>query len=318
MKARDQTLAFLLLLGTVGNLRYRPEATLSAAASTAVNGASSSEGSPGFVRRRFRGGLVDYVVAVLVGLGLAEVATLITTLYLHRVLSHKAIRLHPALTILLRLGTWMLTSISPREWVAVHRKHHNFSDVEGDPHSPYIEGYWKIMLANVYYYRREANNDNTLEKYAAGLPYDRLDRVLFRRGTLGFSLTGLILVVLMGLGPGLVALLTLAVVYLVLNAAINGAGHTFGYKSFKNDATNLRLLALITFGEGLHNNHHARPASPKLSAFRGEFDPAWPVIRLLVALRLAEVIGKVNEGWEDHRRRIPSTTASPASISAED
>ncbi len=174
------------------------------------------------------------------------------------------------------------------------------------------------MLANVYYYRREANNDNTLEKYAADLPYDRLDRVLFRRGTLGFSLTGLILVVLMGLGPGLVALLTLAVVYLGLNAAINGAGHTFGYKSFKNDATNLRLLALITFGEGLHNNHHARPASPKLSAFRGEFDPAWPVIRLLVALRLAEVIGKVNEGWEDHRRRIPSTTASPASISAED
>ena len=43
----------------------------------------------------------------------------------------------------------MLTSISPREWVAVHSKHHNFSDVEGDPHSPHIEGYWQIMLANV-------------------------------------------------------------------------------------------------------------------------------------------------------------------------
>src|SRR3712207_2065576 len=86
----------------------------------------------------------------------------------------------------------------------------------------------------------------------------------------------------MGLGPGLVAVFTLAVVYLALNAMINGAGHTFGYKSFANDATNLRLLALITFGEGLHNNHHARPASAKLSAFRGEFDPAWPVIRLMV------------------------------------
>ncbi len=261
---------------------------------------------------------MDYVVAVLVGLGLAEVATLITTVYLHRVLSHKAIRLHPTLTMFMRLGTWMLTSISPREWVAVHRKHHNFSDVEGDPHSPHIEGYWKIMLANVYYYRREANNDNTLEKYAADLPYDRLDKALLRRGTLGFGLTGLILVLLMGLGPGFVALLTLAVAYLLLSAAINGAGHTFGYKSFENDATNLKLLALITFGEGLHNNHHARPASPKLSAFRGEFDPAWPVVRLLVALRLAEVIGKVDEGWEDHRRRIPTTTASPVGTSAKD
>jgi stearoyl-CoA desaturase (Delta-9 desaturase) len=224
---------------------------------------------------------VGYVVAVLVGLGLAEAATLITTIYSHR------------------------------EWVAVHRKHHNFSDVEGDPHSPHIEGYWKIMLANVYYYRREANRYDTLEKYAADLPFDRLDRMFLRRGILGFSLTGVILVLLMGFGPGLVALATLAVVYLVLNAAINGAGHTFGYKSFANDATNLRLLALITFGEGLHNNHHARPASAKLSAFRGEFDPAWPVVRLLERLRLAEVLTKVDEGWEDHRRRLATTVVSP-------
>ena len=261
---------------------------------------------------------MEYVVAVLVGLGLVQVAGLITTVYLHRVLSHKSIRLHPALSMFMRFGTWMLTSISPREWVAVHRKHHNFSDVEGDPHSPHVEGYWKIMLANVYYYRREANNDDTLHKYAADLPYDRLDKALFKRGTLGFGLTGLILVLLMGFGPGLLALFTLAVVYLLLSAAINGAGHTIGYKSFQNDATNLRLLALITFGEGLHNNHHARPASPKLSAFRGEFDPAWPFIRLLVALRLAEVIGKVDDGWENHRRRILPVTASPAGTSAKD
>jgi stearoyl-CoA desaturase (Delta-9 desaturase) len=259
-----------------------------------------------------RGEFVEYAVAVLVGLALAEVATLITTIYLHRVLSHKSIRLHPALTVFMRIGTWMLTSISPREWVAVHRKHHNFSDIEGDPHSPHIEGYWKIMIANVYYYRREANEGDTLEKYASDLPFDRLDRALLRNGTLGFSLTGLILVLLMGIGPGLVAISTLAVVYLLLNAAINGAGHTFGYKSFENDATNLKLLALITFGEGLHNNHHARPASAKLSAFRGEFDPAWPVIRLLEKLRLAEVLTKVDEGWEDHRRRITTTTVSPA------
>lgn len=253
----------------------------------------------------FEGGFVQYVVAVVVGFVLAEIATFISTVYLHRVLSHKSIRLHPALTMFMRFGTWMLTSISPREWVAVHRKHHNFTDVEGDPHSPHVEGYWKIMLANVYYYRREANNGGTLQKYASDLPYDRLDRVLLRHGALGFGLTGVILVLLMGFGPGLVGLLTLAVVYLGFSAAINGAGHTFGYKTFDNEATNLRFLALITFGEGLHNNHHARPAAPKLSALRGEFDPAWPVVRILVALRLAEVLGKVDEGWENHRRRVP-------------
>ena len=265
---------------------------------------------------------MEYLVAVLVGLALAEVATLITTIYLHRVLSHKAIRLHPAVTMFMRFGTWMLTSISPREWVAVHRKHHNFSDVEGDPHSPHIEGYWQIMIGNVYYYRREADQDDTMEKYASDLPFDRLDKALLRNGTLGFSLTGVILMVLFGvLGSGwwgivhgLVALTTLAVVYLLLNAAINGAGHTFGYKSFENDATNLKLLSLVTFGEGLHNNHHARPASAKFSAFRGEVDMAWPVIRLLEKLRLAKVLSKVDEGWEDHRRRLPTPiTIKPAS-----
>lgn len=82
-------------------------------------------------------------------------------------------------------------------------------------------------------------------------------------------------------------------------------------ENFENDATNLKLLALITFGEGLHNDRHARPASPKLSAFRGEIDPAWPVIRLLEKLGLAKVLSKVDEGWENHRRRIPTTTVRP-------
>ena len=83
---------------------------------------------------------MGFVVAVLVGVVLAEVATLIITICLHRVLSHKTIKLHPVLTMFMRFGTWTLTGISPREWAAVHRKHHNFSDVEGDPHSPTSRG----------------------------------------------------------------------------------------------------------------------------------------------------------------------------------
>jgi len=254
---------------------------------------------------------VEYVVAVLVGLGLSQVAGFVTTVYLHRTLSHKALRLHPAMTLLMRIGTWMFMIVSPREWVAVHRKHHNFSDVDGDPHSPHIEGYWQIMIGNVYYYKREARNDNTLEKYAADLPYDRFDKMLFRYPEAGFVFTGALMVLLMGFGPGLVAYSVHTVLYIVLNAAVNGAGHTFGYKNFANDATNLKLLALVTLGEGLHNNHHARPAAPKLSAFRGEFDPAWPIIRIMEKFRLVEVLSKVDEGWDDHRRRIPKTVVSP-------
>ena len=58
--------------------------------------------------------------------------------------------------------------------------------------------------------------------------------------------------------------------------------------------------------------------SPKLSAFDGEFDPAWPVIRLLVTLQLAEVLGKADEGWKNHRRRIPRTVVSPGRTSKDE
>ena len=76
----------------------------------------------------------------------------------------------------------------------------------------------------------------------------------------------------------------------VLSSSINGLCHAVGYKNFDNTATNLRILALLTGGEGLHNNHHGYPRSPKFSWRASEIDPAWPVIRLLIALKLALVL----------------------------
>jgi stearoyl-CoA desaturase (delta-9 desaturase) len=73
----------------------------------------------------------------------------------------------------------------------------------------------------------------------------------------------------------------------VLSSSINGLCHYAGYKNFANTATNIRLIAWLTGGEGLHNNHHGYPRSPKFSFRRGEFDPAWPLIRLMTKMRLA-------------------------------
>ena len=68
-----------------------------------------------------------------------------------------------------------------------------------------------------------------------------------------------------------------------------------GYKNFENTATNLRFLALLTGGEGLHNNHHGYPRSPKFSFRPGEIDPSWPLIKLLVALKLAHPYKTIEE-----------------------
>ena len=68
----------------------------------------------------------------------------------------------------------------------------------------------------------------------------------------------------------------------MLSSSINGLCHHVGYRNFDNTATNLRLLALFTGGEGLHNNHHGIPRSPKFSFRTSEIDPAWPIIKLLM------------------------------------
>jgi stearoyl-CoA desaturase (delta-9 desaturase) len=73
-----------------------------------------------------------------------------------------------------------------------------------------------------------------------------------------------------------------------MSSSINGLCHHVGYRNFANTATNIRVVAWLTGGEGLHNNHHGYPRSPKFSVKRSEFDPAWPVIRLLTAVGLAK------------------------------
>ena len=81
----------------------------------------------------------------------------------------------------------------------------------------------------------------------------------------------------------------------VLSSSINGLCHSVGYKNFENTATNIRALALITGGEGLHNNHHGYPRSPKFSFRASEIDPAWPLIKLLIALKLAKPYKTIDE-----------------------
>src|SRR5262245_48597779 len=71
---------------------------------------------------------------------LAQIATLATSIYLHRALSHRSLTLRPAGAMLFRTLLWLLTGQSQQEWVAVHRKHHAFADREGDPHSPLLLG----------------------------------------------------------------------------------------------------------------------------------------------------------------------------------
>jgi len=224
-------------------------------------------------------------------LGILQMTVFFTTIYLHRYLTHRGLTLHPSISLLMHAHLVVFAGLVPREWVAVHRKHHQFSDKEGDPHSPYLLGIWNVMFGNYFYYRREAANPVTVSKYTPDYKPDLIDGIPNSHWgiVLGFGLFMLMF------GPlwGFVAMTSQAVLYVLLSAAINGLCHHSGYRNFDNTATNLQWVAILTGGEGLHNNHHEHPTSAKFSFLGREIDPAWPVIRLLEALGLAKVKGLV-------------------------
>jgi len=229
------------------------------------------------------------LVGTLIGLGISVIANTCTTVFLHRSLSHRALTLRQPATFIFRVLVWVTTGIRPRQWVAVHRKHHAYTDVEGDPHSPVLLGWKKVQMKNVALYRSAAKDQLMVEKYAKDLPYDAWDRALFNRAYLGLGIGITLLIVVFGPAVGIIAAVVHMNFYLAGSAAVNAIGHRFGQRTYPNEATNLQWLAFLTMGEGLHNNHHAAPSSPRLSHRRYEIDPGWWVVKTLAWTRLARL-----------------------------
>jgi stearoyl-CoA desaturase (delta-9 desaturase) len=222
-----------------------------------------------------------------------QVTILVTTVYLHRALSHRALTVKPGAALPFRVWIWVTTGMRPREWVAVHRKHHSATDTADDPHSPIVHGFWRVQLGNVGLYKKVAGDEIAVRRYARDLRADRLDRTFFDHALAGLGVgtaIAMALTSLIGLGwqVGLLGSLLHAGLYVMLSGAINAVGHTFGSRPQENSATNGQLLAVITGGEGLHNNHHAAPTSATF-ALHGEFDPGWWLVRLLRRFGLVTV-----------------------------
>jgi stearoyl-CoA desaturase (delta-9 desaturase) len=259
-------------------------------------------------------------IAPLAALALAQIAAIATSVYLHRALAHRSLRLHRIAELCFRAVLWLTTGQNRREWVAVHRKHHTFTDREGDPHSPRLLGVWRVQLLNAYYYVREARNRDTIRTFAPDIVEDWWDRTVFSWGLSGVGLGIALLCLVFGVALGLTIAVLHAVLYVfVLVPLINGFGHWRGAQNFANTAYNCRILALVTGGESLHNNHHAHPRAAKLSMGRLEFDPSWPVIRCLAAVGLARIIGPPvrfrtppDAGGEDTRAGWVSGRAEPS------
>ena len=192
----------------------------------------------------------------------------------------------------MRFWLWLTTGMVTKEWVAIHRKHHRYTEQEGDPHSPYVYSIWRVLFGGALLYKDAAKNYAMVEAYGVGTPNDWIEKNLYSKySKLGFTLL-LIFNTLLFHGWGIVIwLIQMAWIPFWAAGVVNGIGHYFGYRNSdtKDKSKNIIPLGFIIGGEELHNNHHDTPVSPKLSRKWYEFDIGWMWLNILIQLNLARL-----------------------------
>lgn len=214
------------------------------------------------------------------------------TLYLHRSQAHKAVTFHPIVTHFMRFWLWLTTGMVTKEWVAIHRKHHQASDTPEDPHSPQIYGIWRVLFGGAFLYVKASKDTKMINKLGVGTPNDWVENNIYSKyPSLGIAIMAVIDVLLFG-WTGLIVW-GVQMIWIPFWAAgvINGLAHWVGYRNYdvKDTSRNLTPIAIWIGGEELHNNHHGDGAAAKFSKKWYEFDIGWMYIKILEYLRLAKV-----------------------------
>jgi len=191
----------------------------------------------------------------------------------------------------MRCWLWLTTGMNTREWVAVHRKHHQASDTETDPHSPRIYGIWRVLFGGALLYVK-AKQDPEVMKLGVGTPDDWIERRVYTPHPFG-GIVIMLVIDLVLFGPIGLIVWGVQMLWIPFWAAgvINGLAHWVGYRNYdvKDTSRNLWPLGIWIGGEELHNNHHGEGASAKFSKKWWEFDIGWFYIKVLTMLGLAKV-----------------------------
>jgi stearoyl-CoA desaturase (delta-9 desaturase) len=233
------------------------------------------------------------------------------TVGFHRLLTHRSFRT----SRLLRAGFAALGSAAAEgpviDWVATHRKHHRYSDAEGDPHSPHV-GHgsgWRGALTGFFHAHigwvfsdMEVADEQIYAKDLVADPWIKfVDRTFVLWVLLGLAFS-------FGLGVALTGTVTGGLLGLLWGGAarifflhhstfsINSVCHFFGRKDFdtRDESRNVPWLAIPTWGEAWHNNHHAFPTSYRHGLRRWQIDPSAGMIRLLEMAGLAWDVVRVD------------------------
>jgi fatty-acid desaturase len=230
-----------------------------------------------------------YVLAINVGIGMCY----------HRLLTHRGYRVPKWLEYTMTVFATLSLEGGPIFWVSTHRVHHQLSDKEGDPHTPREGGWWAhagwILFGQSLHLQIQA-----LSRYSPDLSRDRFHVWLSKYHWIPITISAILLFSLGwywgGFVNGLAMFLwgALLRVTLGLHATwlVNSATHMWGKRRFDthDDSRNSWWVALLTGGEGWHNNHHAHPVSARHGLAWYEIDPNFWGIWILSKIGLAKKV----------------------------
>jgi stearoyl-CoA desaturase (delta-9 desaturase) len=216
----------------------------------------------------------------------------------HRMLTHQSLRVPRWLTCTIAVLGVLAMEGGPITWVATHRRHHAHSDQPGDPHNGRRGLRWS-HIQWLYRYNEDRPTADEMQRLTPDLCADPL-YVFLERSNLYWQIgLGLVLLIAGGWSWVIWGMFVRVVYTIHVTGLVNSVAHHFGYQTYRtgDESRNNWLVALLSWGEGWHNNHHAFPASARHGLRWFEFDSTWLTICALEGLGLARDV------------RLPSTEA---------
>ena len=252
-----------------------------------------------FAWKPFLVSLVLWWVATSLGVGMCY----------HRLLTHRGYKTHRWIEYFLTVCATLSLEGGPIFWVATHRIHHQYSDHEGDPHSP-IDGKWWSHMGWILMGKSMHHDTTTLARYVPDLAKDKFYIWITKYHYVPMIVLGAVLLAVGGIPYVLWGIFFRTVIGLHSTWLVNSATHSWGSRRFatRDLSTNNFWVALVTWGEGWHNNHHAHPTSSAHGLRWYEVDTNWYCIWLLKKLRLA---------WDVYRVNLSELKPSPTMVPAE-
>jgi stearoyl-CoA desaturase (delta-9 desaturase) len=209
----------------------------------------------------------------------------------HRLLTHRGFKTPKFVEYFLTFCGTLALQGGPIYWITTHRIHHAFTDAPGDPHSP-REGAWWSHMGWMVTGTAQQYDEETMRRYAPDLMNDRFHSFMNKVWWVPIIISAVLLLAFGGWTMLFWCVFLRVTAQFHFTWLVNSATHMWGSRRFetRDDSTNNWWVAILTFGEGWHNNHHAHPRAARHGVTWYEVDTNWWTIRTMKMLGLAKSI----------------------------